>query len=155
MPFRRLPLLILLSFPVALAAQSSAEWSTFRTAAASAGPRSSSAVVRQRIWKDDMSSRTALCLLGMAGTLDGSLAGQQTIPTEPGRHRVEIPSSIDRSFQPAYLTLPTSRDSAAPLAVLLHTWSTTLEQRNRTVEVEAEARGWLLLAQLSRSERPS
>jgi len=43
MPFRRLPLLILLSFPVALAAQSSAEWSTFRTAAASAGPRSSSA----------------------------------------------------------------------------------------------------------------
>ena len=93
-----------------------------------------------------MSSRTALCLLGMAGTLDGSLAGQQTIPTEPGRHRVEIPSSIDRSFQPAYLTLPTSRDSAAPLAVLLHTWSTTLEQRNRTVEAEAEARGWLLLA---------
>jgi len=50
MPFRRLPLLILLSFPVALAAQSSAEWSTFRTAAASAGPRSSSACRYTAVW---------------------------------------------------------------------------------------------------------
>lgn len=49
-------------------------------------------------------------------------------------------------MQPAYLYLPPQATRPAPVAVLLHTWSFNLEQRDSTVEAEAQARGWILLA---------
>ncbi len=76
----------------------------------------------------------------------GGLAAQGVVPTAPGRHRIDVRSSADSSLQPSYLSLPTALQKPVPLAVLLHTWSYDLEQRDSTVEAEAEARGWILLA---------
>ena len=75
----------------------------------------------------------------------GVLHAQGGVPNAPGRHRVEVRSSVDGSLQPAYLSLPTLTAAPAPLAVLLHTWSFDAEQRDSTVEREARDRGWLLL----------
>jgi len=75
-----------------------------------------------------------------------SLEAQETAPNGPGRHRFEVRSSADSSLQPSYLFLPSRVASPAPLAVLLHTWSFDLEQRDTTVEIEASKRGWILLA---------
>jgi poly(3-hydroxybutyrate) depolymerase len=61
--------------------------------------------------------------------------------------RIEVPSSIDRSLQPSKLYVPPGLDAPhpAPLVVLLHTWSFTLDQRHPGVEREVARRGWLLL----------
>ena len=83
----------------------------------------------------------ALLAVGLAGVLHA----QEAVPSAPGRHRIEVRSSVDGSLQPAYLSLPTPTRSPAPLAVLLHTWSFDAEQRDSTVEREARERGWLLL----------
>jgi acetyl esterase/lipase len=93
-----------------------------------------------------MNTRTACAALLLAAPV--ALAGAQVAaaPTEPGRHRVEIQSSADGTAQPSYLYLPDQPTRPAPLAVLLHTWSSDLEQRDSTVEAEARARGWILLA---------
>jgi dipeptidyl aminopeptidase/acylaminoacyl peptidase len=67
----------------------------------------------------------------------------------PAPRRIEVPSSADGTLQPALLYLPVSAASSSapmPLVVKLHTWSFDLEQRDTTVESEANARGWLLLA---------
>ena len=78
-------------------------------------------------------------------------AGAQ-IPARPGtleRQRIDVPSSIDRSLQPSYLSVPDglkATDPAAPLVVVLHTWSFDLEQRFEALEKEVGDRRWLLLA---------
>ena len=70
-------------------------------------------------------------------------------PATPVRLRIEVPSTADHTPQPSYLYLPADFSASSapmPLAVKLHTWSFDLEQRDTTVESEANARGWLLLA---------
>lgn len=71
-------------------------------------------------------------------------------PNAPGRHRVEIRSTADSTLQPSVLVIPAatapSENGRRPLAVMLHTWSFDLDQRDSTVEAEADARGWLLLS---------
>lgn len=89
---------------------------------------------------------TAFALLLFASSSSETLWAQESIPSTPGRHRFEVRSSADGSLQPSYVYLPTERGAPAPLAVLLHTWSFDLEQRDSTVEAEAERRGWILLA---------
>jgi len=84
----------------------------------------------------------AILLTTLATTL---LGAQAAVPSSPGRHRVEIRSSADGTLQPSYLYLPSRLARPAPLAVLLHTWSFTLEQRDSTVEAEAQTRGWIVL----------
>lgn len=85
--------------------------------------------------------------LSLLATLASQAIGAQaTAPSAPGRHRIEVRSSADSTLQPAYLSLPPQQRPPAPLAVLLHTWSFDLEQRDSTVEAEARARGWILLA---------
>lgn len=74
------------------------------------------------------------------------VGAQDAVPRNAGRHRVEIQSSADGSLQPSYLFVPERLTRPAPLAVVLHTWSFDLEQRDSTVEAEARARGWILLA---------
>lgn len=61
---------------------------------------------------------------------------------------VQIPSSIDGSAQPSFLSLPDSLNPARPtaLAVVLHTWSFDYKQRQPTLEAGALARGWIVLA---------
>ena len=83
---------------------------------------------------------------------------QLPAPMNPGRHRVEIVSSVDRTRQPSYITVPAPPDKSAPtpLVVVLHTWSFDLEQRQPILEAEVAARGWLLLAPnfRGRNDRP-
>ena len=86
--------------------------------------------------------------------------GRAQVPDAPGRHRVEIRSTADSTLQPSVLVIPAapapSENGRRPLAVMLHTWSFDLDQRDSTVEAEADARGWLLLSPnfRGRSETP-
>jgi len=103
-------------------------------------------------------------LFGVALALLAAIApstGRAQAPNAPGRHRVEIRSTADSTLQPSVLVMPAapapSRNGRRPLAVMLHTWSFDLDQRDSTVEVEAAARGWLLLSPnfRGRSETPA
>ena len=70
------------------------------------------------------------------------------VPSEPGRHLVEIESSVDGSRQPSYVILPSgfrSGGAARPLVVSLHSWSFDVEQRWPDLEREVEERGWIYL----------
>lgn len=89
-----------------------------------------------------------LLVIGLAHLAGRQAGAQQAAPSIPGRYRIEVPSSSDGTLQPSYLYVPTrGRGSPkAPLAVVLHTWSFDLEQRQQELEAEAEARGWFLLA---------
>ncbi|MGK2925525.1 MAG: alpha/beta hydrolase family protein [Lysobacterales bacterium] len=85
----------------------------------------------------------ALTALALA---EGPLAAHE--PVEPGRHLIEVKSSVDGSFQPSYLILPPSFDPLAgevPLVVSVHSWSHGLEQRQEAFEEETAKRGWLYL----------
>ncbi|MFN8573044.1 MAG: prolyl oligopeptidase family serine peptidase [Gemmatimonadaceae bacterium] len=93
-----------------------------------------------------MKTGTAFTVFLLAIPSSATMWARANAPSTPGRHRIEVQSSIDGSLQPSYLYLPAKPVSPAPLAVLLHTWSFDLEQRDSTVEQEAEARGWILLA---------
>jgi len=69
-------------------------------------------------------------------------------PTEPGRHLVEVESSVDGSRQPSYVILPPgfqAESSPRPLVVSLHSWSFGVEQRRPELEREVEDRGWIYL----------
>ena len=110
--------------------------------------------------------RRALCALLLAlavgcraSTPEPAPAPAGPPPVPAGRLRIQVPSTLDGTLQDSYLVLPsTYREGGAarPLAVLLHTWSNDLEQRQPGVEAEAEARGWLLLAPnfRGRNDRP-
>ena len=70
------------------------------------------------------------------------------MPTEPGRHRVQITSTADGSPQPSYLILPPGYDSTGsevPVVVSLHTWSFDVEQRHEDLEEAVSERGWIYL----------
>lgn len=74
------------------------------------------------------------------------LSGQ--VPAEPGRHRVEVESSVDGSRQPSYLILPPDFETGAserPIVVSLHSWSAGLEQRRQDLEEMVADRGWIYL----------
>src|SRR5262245_4625447 len=92
-----------------------------------------------------MKTCTAFTMFLLVTSSRGALEAQASVPNTPGRHRIDVRSSADGSLQPAYVYLPTQLVRPAPLAVLLHTWSFDLEQRDSTVEVEARTRGWILL----------
>ena len=92
--------------------------------------------------------RLSLSLVALVALVAPAVVRAQT-PDQPGRHRVEVRSTADSTFQPSMLAIPTAPAPAngrRPLAVMLHTWSFDLEQRDSTVETEATARGWLLLS---------
>lgn len=94
---------------------------------------------------------TRYCRLMITGSVllaSRSLLAQVAAPASPGRHRVEISSSADGSVQPSYVIVPLRPGNAEPmpLAVVLHTWSFDLEQRQPELEAEAATRGWLLLS---------
>lgn len=64
------------------------------------------------------------------------------------RQKILVPSSIDATEQPCYLILPKGFDRdgpPAPLLVSLHTWSGNVEQRDETMERQADRRGWVYL----------
>lgn len=84
--------------------------------------------------------------LAVLTVLAGVLRAQDVAPKVPGRYRIDVRSTADSTLQPSYLYVPERKTAPAPLAVMLHTWSYDLEQRDTTVEHEAAKRGWLLLA---------
>jgi dienelactone hydrolase len=64
------------------------------------------------------------------------------------RIKVLVTSSVDRTEQPSYVTLPDGFDDQhdpVPLLVSLHSWSANLEQRNEPLEKLANERGWICL----------
>lgn len=63
------------------------------------------------------------------------------------RIAITVPSSIDKSPEKCYLTLPdgVEKGKPLPLLVLLHSWSGNVEQRQSAFEQGALKRGWLLL----------
>jgi len=64
------------------------------------------------------------------------------------RRKVSIPSSTDGTQQPCYLILPEGFEPNGiplPLLVSLHTWSGNVEQRDVSMEREADQRGWIYL----------
>jgi hypothetical protein len=74
------------------------------------------------------------------------LSGQ--VPTEPGRHLIEVESSVDESYQPSYLILPPDFEiegAERPIVVSLHSWSFGLRQRRQDLEQMVADRGWLYL----------
>ncbi len=76
-----------------------------------------------------------------------SVFGQETVRAGE-LIKVKIRSSVDGSQQPCYVILPDGFDAKAgpvPLLVALHTWSGGSEQRHKSMEVEAEKRGWIYL----------
>jgi len=93
-----------------------------------------------------MTKHLTLAILLVVAHGTGTLGAQGGVASAPGRHRIEVKSSVDGTLQPSYLYLPAKLASPAPLAVMLHTWSFDLEQRDSTVEEEANKRGWILLA---------
>lgn len=105
-----------------------------------------------------MTQRSWLLVACIATLATRDMRAQTVAPVNVGRHRVEIASSVDGSLQPSYIVIPELRDKSAPapLAVVLHTWSFDLEQRQPDLEAEAAARGWLLLAPnfRGRNDRP-
>jgi poly(3-hydroxybutyrate) depolymerase len=96
-----------------------------------------------------LSVTVGLLLVGSAvGVVSGVSSTQNVPPVPPGRLRIQVRSTSDGTLQDSYLVVPSSRgntNARRPLAVLLHTWSNDLEQRQPEVEAEAEARDWLLL----------
>lgn len=67
---------------------------------------------------------------------------------EPGRHLIEVESSVDESAQPSYLILPESFETkgpARPIVVSLHSWSYGVEQRWPDLEELVGDRGWIYL----------
>jgi poly(3-hydroxybutyrate) depolymerase len=96
-----------------------------------------------------LSVTVAMLLVGLSAAVGSCAAETQDPPPVPsGRQRIRVPSSSDGTLQDSYLILPSARrdtNARRPLAVLLHTWSNDLEQRQPEVEAEAEARDWLLL----------
>jgi poly(3-hydroxybutyrate) depolymerase len=69
-------------------------------------------------------------------------------PTDPGRHRVDIVSSVDGTPQASYVILPPAYEDGAqeiPLVVSLHSWSFGVEQRREDLERAVRARGWIYL----------
>lgn len=69
-------------------------------------------------------------------------------PSFPGRHRIQVVSSMDGSSQDSCLILPSGYvhlSSPIPLVVVLHTWSDDCEQRLSDWESEADQRGWFYL----------
>lgn len=69
-------------------------------------------------------------------------------PQEPGRHLIEVVSSMDGSPQPSYLILPPEfgeNDDERPVVVSLHSWSFGLEQRRGDLEAGVAERGWIYL----------
>ena len=64
------------------------------------------------------------------------------------RQKIHVTSSLDGTEQPCYLILPEGFDPAGPpvpLLVSLHTWSGDVEQRDPSMEREADQRGWIYL----------
>lgn len=64
------------------------------------------------------------------------------------RKRVSVKSTLDGTDQPCYVIEPDGFDAdgeAVPLLVSLHTWSGNLEQRNKSLEAEADKLGWIYL----------
>jgi len=67
-------------------------------------------------------------------------------PKEPGRHIIEVVSSIDNTRQPSYLILPAGigeADSQIPVVVSLHSWSFGFQQRWEELEAGVTERGWI------------
>ena len=62
----------------------------------------------------------AFLMLGLA-SLSIAAPAQTTVPTAPGRHRVDITSTADGSLQPSYVYVPPRAGSAGkqPLAAQL------------------------------------
>ena len=75
---------------------------------------------------------------------------QTQVPSVPGRHRISVISSSDRTPQPSYLILPEDfrvDGDPVPIVVSLHSWSRDMDQREPYVELErlVADRGWLYL----------
>jgi len=74
--------------------------------------------------------------------------GYGQVPDEPGRHLIEVESSVDGSTQPSYLILPSDFSIGGPprpIVVSLHSWSFGVEQRWPDLEQMVAERGWMYL----------
>lgn len=95
-----------------------------------------------------MKTNWASGLLALA-TLGAPVIGVNAqVPSQPGRHRIEVESSVDGSAQPSYLVLPPdflTEGPARPVVVSLHSWSFDLEQRWPELEQMVSDRGWIYL----------
>jgi dienelactone hydrolase len=81
------------------------------------------------------------------------------VPTEPGRHIVEVSSTIDGTLQPSYLVLPPGFQPGGgptPVVVSLHSWSFGFQQRVPALERAVADEGWIYLFPdfRGRNERP-
>ncbi|MEJ2240321.1 MAG: prolyl oligopeptidase family serine peptidase [Gemmatimonadales bacterium] len=90
---------------------------------------------------------TAVLLASLA-PLAFATPGLGQVPGEPGRHLIEVRSSIDGSAQPSYLILPpdfSAQGPSSPIVVSLHSWSFGVEQRWPDLEQMVADRGWIYL----------
>jgi len=93
-------------------------------------------------------STTTRWLLATIGTFAVVASAAAQVPTEPGRHLIEVESTVDGSAQPAYLILPpdfSAGGPARPIVVSLHSWSFGVEQRWPELEQMVADRGWIYL----------
>jgi pimeloyl-ACP methyl ester carboxylesterase len=77
-----------------------------------------------------------------------AITASAQLPTQPGRHRVDVVSTSDGTSQPSYLILPPSYEHGTqktPIVVSLHSWSFGVEQRNEELERAVGEKGWLYL----------
>ena len=94
-----------------------------------------------------LTTRMRVCgVIAISAAMPAGLRAQ--VPTEPGRHLIEVVSSMDGSSQPSYLILPPefdANDDEMPVVVSLHSWSFGLEQRRQDLEAMVAERGWIYL----------
>ncbi len=97
-------------------------------------------------------SKRVYCVLRvliLVGTSPGfALSAFAQAPTGPGRHLIEVISSVDGTSQPSYLVLPPNYPpdrGPTPIVVSLHSWSWGVEQRREELEKAVGDRGWLYL----------
>lgn len=80
---------------------------------------------------------------------EGSARLWRAQATASGSNRLalQVTSTVDRSVQKSYLTVPPNPpEGPRPVLVVLHSWSSDNEGRSPTIEAEAAARGWFILA---------
>ncbi len=92
--------------------------------------------------KDNMHYRIKLqCAILVVTCCQAASSGNE-------RNKVVVPSTLDGSRQPSYVTLPDNfqpNGEPVPLLVSLHSWSGNWEQRNEPLEKLANERGWICL----------
>ena len=89
-----------------------------------------------------------LSFILISSYITSSAYSQESNPDTLIRERIEVRSSMDSTMQPSYVYYRKSQtdvNEKLPLAIFLHTWSTTLDQRFPDLESGIAKRGWIMV----------